>query len=154
MNSADALRTRMRGAYCLVALLPKQTRIRVGAIGRHDFRPGAYVYIGSALGGIEKRVGRHKSNKKRKKWHIDYLLAKAEVLSTISIPCDGRDVECEVARALVDCEGASIPVKRFGSSDCKCASHLLYFGNVDAEWVLEELSMRLSMLKCVYPMRL
>ena len=94
---------------------------------------------------------RHKSMKKKMKWHVDYLLARAEIISIMGIPADRKEVECEVARSLMSCEDVSIPVMGFGSSDCGCKSHLLYFGDVDPEWVAEELSLRLSMLESVYP---
>ncbi len=101
--------------------------------------------------GMESRVRRHKSSRKKMKWHIDYFLEKAEILSTVAIPCETKQVECDVVRSLLQCEGARTLVKGFGSSDCACESHLLYFGDRDAEWVLETLSLRLSMLDCMVP---
>jgi len=103
------------------------------------------------LKGIENRVRRHKSSAKRMKWHIDYFLEKADILSTVAIPCETKQIECEVVRTLLQCEGARALLRGFGSSDCTCESHLLYFGDQDAEWVLETISMRLSMLDCMYP---
>jgi len=141
----------MKGTYCLITLLPKRVRISVGALGVHVFPQGVYVYVGSALKGIENRVRRHKSSAKRMKWHIDYFLEKADILSTVAIPCETKQIECEVVRTLLQCEGARALLRGFGSSDCTCESHLLYFGDQDAEWVFETISMRLSMLDCMYP---
>lgn len=143
----------MRGAYCLIFEIPEEREIAVGCLGTHLFHRGVYAYVGSALAGVEQRVGRHKSQKKRLRWHIDFLLANADILATVAIPGERKDVECGMARALRLCDGASIPVPGFGSSDCRCESHLLYFGDVDPELVLETTMMRLSMLECMYPRR-
>jgi len=140
----------MRGTYCLVVGLADDTKARIGSLGVREFPAGIYVYVGSALSGIENRVSRHKSAKKKRRWHIDYLLDKAEVLSIIAIPTDRKSTECEVFQALAACEGASVPVDGFGSSDCRCRSHLVCFGDADPEWVAEVISMRLSMLESVY----
>jgi len=141
----------MKGTYCLIAFLPTEARISVGALGAQVFPRGLYVYVGSALRGIENRVRRHKSSTKNVRWHIDYFLEKADILSTVAIPCEAKQVECEVVRALLKCEGARALIDGFGSSDCRCGSHLLYFGDRDTEWVLETISMHLSMLACMYP---
>lgn len=141
----------MKGAYCVIAYLPKSRRIRVGSLGTCEFLPGVYVYVGSAQTGIEARVKRHAARKKKVRWHIDYLMAHAEAISAISVPCSSKEVECSIARAISASEGAATPFKGFGSSDCGCESHLVYFGDSDPEWVSETISMTLSMLDCVYP---
>jgi len=141
----------MHGTYCLVVDVTEASSVRVGSLGVRKFPAGIYVYVGSALSGIEKRVSRHKSVKKKRRWHIDYLLDKAEVLSVIAIPTERKSTECEIFHALASCEGASVPVDGFGSSDCKCKSHLVCFGSADREWVAEVISMRLSMLESAYP---
>ena len=140
----------MRGTYCLVIELPEKSRIRVGSLGMKDFEAGLYVYVGSALSGIEQRVRRHKSGTKKKKWHIDYLLEKANVISVIAIPSDEKSVECAMASLLTRCEGATLPVKGFGSSDCSCVSHLIYLGDSDPEWIAEEVGMRISLFPGMY----
>ena len=143
----------MRGTYCLMIEVTQERQIVVGSLGSHRYHRGIYAYVGSALGGVEQRVGRHKSQKKRLRWHIDYLLANADILAIVAIPGERREVECRMAQALLQCEGASIPVPGFGASDCRCDSHLLYFGDVDSELVSETIMMRLSMLECMYPRR-
>lgn len=143
----------MRGAYCLIIQVPEEREVVVGSLGSHQYQRGVYAYVGSALAGVEQRVGRHKSRKKRLRWHIDHLLASADILATVAIPGERKVVECRVAQALQQCEGASTPVARFGSSDCRCDSHLLYFGEVDPELVSEMIMMRLSMLECMCPRR-
>lgn len=140
----------MRGTYCLIISLAEDCRVRIGSLGVRGFPAGIYVYVGSALSGIESRVSRHRSAKKKRRWHIDYLVDRAEVLSVIAIPNDRKSTECEVVRALTACEGASVPVDGFGSSDCGYRSHLICFIDADPESVAEAISMRLSMLEGVY----
>jgi len=111
---------KMKGTYILVLKQDSNIRLNVGNIGELKFEPGYYIYVGSALNGIEKRVKRHFSKEKKLWWHIDYLTLKAIPLYAIGIP--GYGGECELARLL---SNLMEPVKNFGSSDCKCSSHLL-----------------------------
>ena len=141
----------MKGTYCLLLDLPDEARIRVGALGMRRFPAGMYVYVGSALSGIEQRVARHARKTKKKRWHADYLLAKANVISIIAIPSQTKETECAVARALLTSEGAGVVVEGFGSSDCDCESHLIHFGSEDPAWVSEAVSRTLTMLPCIYP---
>jgi Uri superfamily endonuclease len=60
-------------------------------------------------------------------WHIDYLRTVA-TLRQIWF-CYGQERrEHAWASALHELRGASIPFPGFGSSDCGCKSHLLFFG--------------------------
>ena len=136
----------MKGIYCLVLELRSAKEIKVGALGIQKFHPGVYVYVGSARAGIGQRIRRHRSKAKKLRWHIDYLLEDAEVMATISIPSISKEMECRVAAVVMSCEGAVMPVSRFGSSDCSCASHLIYFGEMELEHVLESVGARLCML--------
>jgi sugar fermentation stimulation protein A len=143
----------MRGAYCLLAFLERDAEITIGRLGTHAFQKGIYAYVGSAQGGIDARVGRHMKRRKKLRWHIDYLLKKAEVLCVLATPASSKDIECRMAASLMRCEGAVIPVPRFGSSDCKCPSHLIYLGDGDIEWAAESVSMQLSLLDGAYVRR-
>jgi Uri superfamily endonuclease len=145
-----AITHRMRGTYCLMISLPQKSKIKVGSLGTFEFEAGLYSYVGSALSGIEARVGRHKSKVKKKRWHIDYLLAKADVMSVIAVPSDKKAVECAVAKMLLECEDAIVPLRGFGSSDCSCRSHLIFFGDSDPERITEEIAMRISMFPDLY----
>jgi len=70
-------KTRVRGTYALVLyLLPAQT-IRVGKLGAFKFPRGYYIYLGSALNGLVRRIARHLRSAKRPFWHIDYFLRHA-----------------------------------------------------------------------------
>ncbi len=116
----------MKGVYCLLIEITKDAELEIGKLGFLRFEKGFYVYVGSALTNLEKRVGRHiKTSKKGNKkffWHIDYLLNCSEVkLRKVFYKETIKREECSVAKE-VSREG--IPVPKFGSSDCKCLSHL------------------------------
>lgn len=141
----------MRGLYCLVVGIPSHVRVPVGSLGTQDVPAGVYVYVGSAQGGTESRVDRHRSSDKGPRWHIDHLLEHGEVLSTIAIPLGSKERECETLRLISSCESAGMPVPGFGSSDCGCASHLVYFGDEAPERVVDLVLERVSMMGEVYP---
>lgn len=133
--------------------LPEDAKIKVGAKGSQKFSHGVYVYVGSAQSGLEQRVARHMRSEKRHRWHIDYFLDKAELVSTIMIPSGFKATECQIARTLLGLRGAKCVVDGFGSSDCDCPTHLIYFRDEDSGWVSEEVARTMAMLPCVYPQR-
>jgi Uri superfamily endonuclease len=94
----------------------------VGNKGIIDFRKGFYAYVGSALSGLESRLGRHLSPVKKFHWHVDFFLGSAVPLKIIYAETMERK-ECALARTL----SLALPsVAGFGSSDCKCPSHLFF----------------------------
>ena len=112
----------MKGSYILLIELAEEQTIAIGSLGVLYFPPGHYAYVGSAMGGVESRLNRHFRGTKKIHWHIDYLLQKASISSAIT--CETKDkVECTIARAL-KAQFDSTP--GFGSSDCKCPSHLFF----------------------------
>ena len=113
-----------KGNYILIVELDAEKMIHVGSLGLIAFPRGFYAYMGSALGGFKSRIKRHLSKSKKLKWHIDYFLNKARVLQII-LCITKRQLECVLAQALIE---DFLPVQRFGSSDCRCKSHL-YFSN-------------------------
>ena len=81
---------------------------------------------------LENRVKRHLRFPEQKKnhWHIDYLLENNEVkIIKICLIPNKKQLECVLAKELIQDSGAYI--KNFGSSDCNCKSHLIYFENID-----------------------
>ena len=114
--------SQMKGSYVLLIRLAEGGVITVGKLGDILFLPGYYVYVGSAMGGVEARVNRHLREDKKRHWHIDYLLEKASIIG-IGI-CETEDrTECTMAQVL-DYEFDAIP--GFGCSDCQCRSHLFF----------------------------
>jgi len=121
-----------KGAYQLHLRLDKSVRIKVGKLGTFLFPAGKYVYTGSALNGLENRLRRHFSKRKKLRWHIDYLLQHAQIEGVSVFETDER-VECEINRKVLGRHGARVIVKGFGSSDCRCPSHLVYLGDGGSE---------------------
>ena len=111
----------LKGTYALVMYLKRHTAIPIGSLGPVHFQAGYYVYVGSAQGGLEARLRYHLSPTKRYHWHIDYLLAHASLQSVWYQPGDNQ--ECFLACSLAD---NFMQLPKFGSSDCRCTSHLFY----------------------------
>ena len=115
----------MKGTYCLFIHLQKDIHITVGRLGCLFFPQGVYIYVGSALNNLEKRIQRHRKKDKKMHWHIDYFLQHATITNILTIET-GDKLECSIAHLL-----SLIPsvqeIPNFGSSDCQCTSHLFYF---------------------------
>lgn len=114
------------GTYTLVIALGVGLRLRIGKLGIHNFPPGYYVYVGSALGGLSCRLRRHLRSEKRLHWHIDYLLRQAAV-AQIWYAMGPDRLECKWNVILRNLPGAAPSIPGFGASDCRCSSHLTYF---------------------------
>ena len=112
----------MKGNYVLIIKLACNKNIPVGKLGYIHFPTAFYAYIGSAMNGFESRLLHHLRRKKKPHWHIDYLLEQAE-LEEIVLCLVEQKKECSLAQALSE-EFQSI--SGFGSSDCKCRSHLYF----------------------------
>ncbi len=115
-----------RGSYLLILRLKRDRRIRIGKLGKILFEKGFYVYVGSAMANLQRRMERHRRLRKRHHWHIDDLREAADFHSVLAIRSSDR-LECEVARAMSKIAGWTVP--RFGSSDCGCESHLFGMAN-------------------------
>ena len=122
-------RTR-RGSYSLLIRLSKSCTVRVGKLGIFAFRRGYYVYTGSALSGLERRIAYHLREKSRPRWHVDFLLSAADAHVEDHVEWETvRRSECVLNRRFLRVEGASVPARGFGSSDCRsgCPAHLVHF---------------------------
>jgi len=112
-----------RGAYLLVVHLNEGRTIEVGTLGSRAFPKGFYVYVGSAMQNLAARVERHLRARKSLRWHVDYLCAEADRILPLPIRSSVR-LECEMARTLAKVLRPATP--GFGSSDCRCKTHLFY----------------------------
>ncbi|AGI47488.1 hypothetical protein TALC_00486 [Thermoplasmatales archaeon BRNA1] len=111
-----------KGTYVLAVVFDRDVNITVGAKGPHLFHAGTYVYVGSAMGGLDQRLSRHLAHVKKIRWHIDHLTtvcdsARAWESYPDSIP------ECGLARMAEEC-GMVPEMDGFGCSDCSCRTHL------------------------------
>jgi Uri superfamily endonuclease len=110
----------------LVIISKDWLRLQIGKLGIHDFLPGYYVYVGSALAGLHGRLRHHLKSEKRLHWHIDYLLQQAKV-AQIWYSFGEERLECRWNEILAELPGAMPIVPGFGSSDCRCYTHLTHF---------------------------
>jgi Uri superfamily endonuclease len=115
------------GIYFIIAELPNAMNIQVGKRREEQFEAGYYGYVGSALNNLEKRLARHLGTQKKLHWHIDYLLAVANVRAIVHAETKQKK-ECLVAQAL---SRKLASKQNFGSSDCKCPSHLFFCQNFE-----------------------
>ncbi len=115
-----------RGSYLIVLRLTSDAIVKVGGLGEIRFRQGHYVYVGSAMKNLTRRIQRHRRLRKHFFWHIDYLRAVSEFLASLPVRSED-DLECEIASRLRDTADWVVP--GFSSSDCSCPSHLFGFQN-------------------------
>ena len=131
-----------KGTYALVMSLESEVAIVVGRLAikgktragsELTFPPGYYVYFGSAHGGLSARVSRHLKREKRLHWHIDYLTRFADIVEVWYALEDGEPIDREEKLECLWCQVTqSMPQGQlhfpgFGSSDCRCAAHLIHF---------------------------
>ena len=114
------------GTYALILTLREDLCLQIGRLGTYTFPSGYYIYVGSALRGLAPRLKRHLRRHKRLHWHIDYLLEYGTVVE-IWYTLSSERLECLWSRLLGGLPGAQRPAPGFGSSDCRCPSHLLHF---------------------------
>lgn len=110
----------MATTYLLFIYLKKPRYINIGNLGTFHFKSGNYFYVGSAKKNLVQRIERHRRKKKKKFWHIDYLLQYADIdevwVSNIS----------EEKLATILSEKLTIPALGFGSTDKKSKAHLFF----------------------------
>ncbi len=118
----------MRGAYLLFIDIIQPLRLEVGALGMTSLPAGRYVYVGSACGGIEARIARHRRLAERKTgkvhWHIDHLLVNRDIYWVGEQALEGG-AECAISGQIAAIKGVTAPVPGFGASDCRsgCEAH-------------------------------
>jgi Uri superfamily endonuclease len=118
----------MKGTYALMLHLPSNQTFQVGRLGTYGFDSGFYIYVGSAFGpgGLAARLKHHLRKTDRPHWHIDCLRYRS-VLKEIWFSKSEERGEHLWASVINKMTGAFIPVKNFGSTDCRCPSHLFFF---------------------------
>ena len=129
------------GLYFLVLKLKAKQSLSAGKLKKTEFKPGIYLYIGSARNGLLGRIARHLRKEKKIFWHIDYFLQKAQI-EEVWVNRNFFN-ECQTlheAKNLL--KNSSFPLRKFGSSDCRCPSHLIYLpeNEVDFQSLREKLS--------------
>ncbi len=113
------------GIYLLLIRLTKSARITYGHRAQ-TFNAGYYVYVGSAMAGLHGRLRRHLTLVDGGHWHIDGLLQKGTVVDVQAQVTRDTRAECNTAQQVQAWPNAQ-RIPGFGSSDCRCTSHLTYF---------------------------
>jgi len=110
-----------RGSYLVILKLSEGKHITIGKVGDIFFQPGYYVYAGSAMKNLTSRLERHRRQRKKLHWHIDYFRQESEFETALPVR-SSVSLECPMAQAMDTLADWKIP--GFGSSDCSCPSHL------------------------------
>jgi len=116
------------GTYTLVFSSSIDKPINIGKLGTLFLKPGFYVYIGSAFGpgGLKARIKHHFNHSARPHWHLDYLRPALSVCE-IWYTYDQTRREHQWAEIHSQTRGSILPLPGFGSSDCRCLSHLFFY---------------------------
>jgi Uri superfamily endonuclease len=123
-HARDPSRIKASADYILFLYYESDIEVSVGALGRILLKRGTYAYCGSAKAGLKGRIRRHLSDPIKKRWHIDHITSYSTQRS-VHWNEHEPDGECRAAEYLARTNEA---VPGFGSSDCKCSSHLFYLG--------------------------
>lgn len=131
------------GAYQLIVRLAHPVTVTVGALGSFTFPCGRYIYTGRASKRLSKRIERHRRAEKKLRWHIDYLLQEAQI-EGIRVYRGQAAAECSINNETAQALHGVFPVKGFGSSDCRCTSHLILIPDTLTEKSCESVPIRFS----------
>ena len=95
------------------------------------------------------RISHHLRVNRKCHWNIDYLLQNMPVFQVLYTENPSR-LEHEWAMLLERVPKLNNPMKRFGASDCQCASHLFHipslYRDIRIEQKLKEDVMKVSVL--------
>ena len=118
----------MPGTYALIFSGLKKGPVVIGKLGTLQLQTGFYVYIGSAFGpgGLKARIKHHINHSSRPHWHLDYLSPILK-LCEIWYTYDQTRREHQWAAIHSQTRGVFLPLPGFGSSDCRCLSHLFFY---------------------------
>ncbi|MCU0287674.1 MAG: DNA/RNA nuclease SfsA [Acidobacteria bacterium] len=114
-----------KGSYILVFFNEKPFKKIIGSLGQREFKKGYYVYVGSALQGLEKRIKRHLRQTKKIRWHLDYISPQCMKVKKIYPILRSDRIEVELARKMMEICDEFVP--GFGASDSTMDSHFFYF---------------------------
>ena len=116
------------GVYVVAYQVKRRLRLEIGALGELEAVPGFLLYVGSAHGmsGIRMRLGRHLYAPGRKtRWHVDYVGAAFRSVAAWWKHAEAG-AEHHWATLLQELPRAQVPLARFGASDCRCETHLVW----------------------------
>jgi len=120
--------TKSGGTYALILKASSLFSVVAGKLGKIEGGPGYYIYTGSAFGpgGLQARLNHHLGKSERPHWHIDHIRKKVPIIE-IWYTTDQVSREHQWFEILINYRRSAIPFPGFGSSDCKCISHMVFF---------------------------
>ncbi|NSW53586.1 MAG: GIY-YIG nuclease family protein [Anaerolineae bacterium] len=117
-----------KGVYILSFSIDEPVDVRIGSLGIHQLPWGLYHYCGSARGsgGLRARLQHHLASRAHPHWHLDYLREWMRPLGCLFVVTEDN-LECSCATLLNCLADSSVPIPRFGASDCQhgCPAHLI-----------------------------
>ncbi len=116
-----------RGSYVLILKNGSNINFNIGKLKYVNFQPGYYVYVGSAMNNLDKRVARHRKKSKKLHWHIDYITPYHMDITKVFKIRRIDPIENKLAEELSKISDNSVP--GFGATDSRLNSHLFYFKN-------------------------
>ncbi len=128
------MRLRDPGVYILIIRVYEDCIVKTRGGRIFNIRKGLYIYVGSALRGVESRIRRYLNIHRLEKphWHIDYLLSRCRT-SIVSILCSSLKYYKMIIRAetMLSFTLSSVryldPIKGFGSTDIRHVKSNLYY---------------------------
>ncbi|UCH96781.1 MAG: DNA/RNA nuclease SfsA, partial [Candidatus Aminicenantes bacterium] len=116
-----------KGSYLLIFYNEQPFKKTIGPVGEREFKKGYYVYVGSAMQSLEKRIKRHLRKRKKIHWHLDHISPGYMKMKKV-YPIRRPDrIEEALARGLLAiCDSY---VMDFGASDSGLPSHFFYFSS-------------------------
>ncbi|MHA2396697.1 MAG: GIY-YIG nuclease family protein [Candidatus Thorarchaeota archaeon] len=136
----------MKGVYVLIIQVKQPVKVQIKSLRETEFEPGAWVYVGSAMGtgstNLKNRISRHFRKEKTIHWHIDYLFGEDTEIEKAIWAQSERHLECDLAQSLASKTEFKAGPKGFGASDCKsgCVAHIFrYQGGKAIDDVLTEI---------------
>ncbi len=111
------------GLYAIVMSISSMKTKKIGKLDSIRFEPGTYIYAGSAMRAMSKRMARHRARNKKLRWHIDYFRTISRWENAVAFP--GKTEECELANRVESAVSGARAARNFGASDCRCPGHLI-----------------------------
>ncbi|RME40631.1 MAG: GIY-YIG nuclease family protein [Caldilineae bacterium] len=116
------------GTYILLLHLPADTSLTFPHLGKFTLPAGFYAYVGSAFGpgGLPAAFKRHLTPPASPHTPIDHLQQVA-ALEEIWFAAGEENRQHVWADLLLAVPGGMNLIEGFGTDDCDCDSHLVYF---------------------------
>ncbi len=127
-----------KGVYILILEVSEECNIHIGKTKIFKIDKGIYIYVGSALHSLRRRLKRYLKFRELKKlhWHIDYLLTQCSISNISIIYATLEKYKLSIRPEtllsnLINSLKNTIPIKGFGCTDLRGVKSNLYKINVN-----------------------